>query len=44
MAYGANVTSGPMFNYKTETARASCNSANFGGDPVNGVIKSCFYK
>ncbi len=40
VAYGCNSS----FYYKDATASIGCNSAAFGGDPLEGVLKACFYK
>jgi hypothetical protein len=39
VAYGAN----GLFSYKyNQTGIIGCNNATFGGDPINGVAKSCY--
>jgi hypothetical protein len=38
VAYGAR----GVFTYRTFTGGASCTSASFGGDPLPGVVKSCY--
>jgi hypothetical protein len=40
VAYGANAS----FNTRTATNSIACNNATFGGDPISGVVKSCYYR
>lgn len=39
VAYGAS----GQFTYKTVTGSIGCNSSVFGGDPIVGVYKGCYY-
>ncbi|GAA2355540.1 hypothetical protein Cme02nite_48210 [Catellatospora methionotrophica] len=40
VAYGAS----GAFLYKTATGGIGCNQTAFGGDPIFGTVKSCYYK
>jgi hypothetical protein len=40
VAFGAN----DSFYYLTVTSRIPCTNPAFGGDPIGGVYKSCYYK
>jgi hypothetical protein len=39
LRYGAN----DKFLYKTGTDKVRCSPATFGGDPVQGVVKTCYW-